>query len=237
MKKKTPQGPSLEIAGQMLDNVFATCGQEPNTVSLDVLISYSNYRKERFVIQRGLIGAVLALFLLLPILFITATLIVERLDNGKTYNPEYSVSVESILPVSSISAEIDGHLVTVTEIGDKKYLLQPTRNGLMLVTVTLVNKQRTTDSVEVSGVDVTQPALISTSSDDSCFYLYVTDGESGVDYDAVSLTYEDGSTCAGLSSDPATGCITIPYPMQPVMLVIPDMGGNELKITLKFQEQ
>lgn len=237
MKKNAPQGPSLEIAGQMLDNVFATCGREPNTVSLDVLISYSNYRKERFIIQRGLIGAVLALFLLLPTLFVTASLIVERLDNGKTYNPEYSVNVESLLPVSSISAEIDGHHVTVTEIGDKEYLLQPTRNGLMLITVTLINRQRTTGSMEVSGVDMTQPRLISTSSDDSCFYLYVTDDESGVDFDAVLLTCEDGSPCAGLRSDPETGCITIPYPVQPVMLVIPDMGGNELKITLKPQEQ
>ena len=236
-RKKKQLGPPIDIASQMLDNVFATCGQEANTVSLDVLISYSNYRKERFIIQRGLIGVVLTLFLLLPILFITATIIITEHHTAGSYNPEYSVNVESPVPVSSISAEIDGHLVTVTETGDKEYLLQPTRNGMMVVTVTLINRQMTTDSVEVVGVDMTQPTLVSTGYDEDFFYLYVSDSESGLDYDAVNAVYESGAVCESIMCDPETGCITIPYPAEPLNIVIPDRGGNALKITLRPQEE
>lgn len=236
MRKPKYALPSTQVANQMLDNVFSACGQEPNTVSLEVLVSYSNYRKERFIMQRGLIAAVLILFLLLPVLFITATMIITVRNPEQPYNPEYSVNVDGNMPIASLNAVIDGRPVTVTETGRREYLLQPTRNGIMVVTVTLINKQMTTAQISVSAVDMAQPFLTGTEFDDDFFYLFVEDGESGIDYASVRGIYEDGEACRGIESDPETKCITIPYPERVLNLIIPDCGGNELKITLRPQE-
>lgn len=236
MRKPKYAAPSPQVANQMLDNVFSSCGQEPNTVSLEVLVSYSNYRKERFIMQRGLIAAVLTLFLLLPILFITAAMIITVRNPEQPYNPEYEVKVEGRMPISSLNALIDGRPVTVTETGDREYLLQPTRNGIMIVTVTLINRQMTSEEVVVSTVDMTQPYLTGTEYDDAFFYLFVEDRESGVDYGFVRGVYEDGSLCDGILCDTDSGKITIPYPKKVLSLIIPDRGGNELKISLKPQE-
>ena len=39
-------------AEQILSNVFSACSREPNSIPLEALTSYSNYRKERYALQR-----------------------------------------------------------------------------------------------------------------------------------------------------------------------------------------
>ena len=43
---------SNEGADQMLSNVFEACDFEPNRVPLEVLQSYSHYRRERHILQK-----------------------------------------------------------------------------------------------------------------------------------------------------------------------------------------
>ena len=58
-----------QVASQMLSNIFDACDIEQNSVPLEVLTSYSNYRKERYTFQKFTIAIIMILFFLLPILF------------------------------------------------------------------------------------------------------------------------------------------------------------------------
>ena len=68
-KKQTEPTLSQEAAGQMLSNVFEACDFEANRVPLEVLQSYSHYRRERNILQKAIIVLVVLLFLMLPVLF------------------------------------------------------------------------------------------------------------------------------------------------------------------------
>ena len=48
-----------QVASQMLSNIFDACDIEQNSVPLEVLTSYSNYRKERFLFQKFVLGFLL----------------------------------------------------------------------------------------------------------------------------------------------------------------------------------
>ena len=70
MKKlfKRSAAPALSdrLAERMLEHIFDACQVQPNTIPLKTLISYSNYRRERFSFQKSLLVAILLLFCLLP---------------------------------------------------------------------------------------------------------------------------------------------------------------------------
>ena len=83
-------------ASQMLANVFDACGAEPNTVPLEVLESYSNYRRERYALQRSVLAILLALFLLMPILFLTPEVVVV----ASAREPRAVPSLRSPIPAS-----------------------------------------------------------------------------------------------------------------------------------------
>ena len=71
-KKPAVSQLDLEIASQILEQVFEANDMELNSISLEALASYSNYRKERFTLQRTILVIIMALFILLPLLFIPA---------------------------------------------------------------------------------------------------------------------------------------------------------------------
>ena len=72
-KKPAVSQLDLEIASQILEQVFEANDMELNSISLEALASYSNYRKERFTLQRTILVIIMALFILLPRLFIPAS--------------------------------------------------------------------------------------------------------------------------------------------------------------------
>ena len=52
-----------DVASQMLSNVFDACEYEPNSVPLDILTSYSHYRRERSTLQKCILVLIIAFFL------------------------------------------------------------------------------------------------------------------------------------------------------------------------------
>ena len=165
----------MALAQQMLENVFTSCQRAPNTVPLEVLTSYSNYRRERFALQRTLVILVLIVFLLLPLLFVApqVTVSVRESDSG---SPIYDVKVESgPIPVRRVVALLDGRNVPVYEVGDGQYVFQPSANGSLTLNVTLINRQITTVDLGVTAVDAEQPRLVSSAADEENLYLYIED--------------------------------------------------------------
>lgn len=234
-KRGKNAGLPLRTAEQMLSNVFIACGREPNSVPLEALSSYSNYRKERYTLQRSVIVVVLVLFMLLPVLFFAAEIRITQDNPHSEANPVYTVSVSSRIPIGRIRAELGGRNVPIYEISANEYRIQPRGNGEMNISVALLNRQITSCDFTVSDVDVEQPQLISSETDDDCIYLYVSDAQSGVDYAAVTIADADGSLSAPISWNADAGCIVLAYPAQVQTVRIPDLRGNVLRVQLKPQ--
>lgn len=232
-KKKSQPELGLDVAEQMLQHIYQVCDFEPSTVPLEVLTSYSNYRKERYNLQRSGIVVVLALFLLLPLLFIASTITLSSRNSGQKANPVYDILVSTQIPVQTIQATIGGRSVPIQEAGSRRYIIKPNANGLMTVTVTLINQQITTMEVEVEEVDNARPVLLSSDFDAECFYLYVMDEDSGIDYEAVEVRDEVGGELKPMSWDEEEGCITLAYPQSVLNVTIPDLKGNELHLKLR----
>lgn len=233
LKRKTETVLSPETAQQMLSNVFVACGRETNSVPLETFISYSNYRKERYSLQRTIIAAVLLMFMLLPVLFMAADVHVSLANPDSGKNPVYAVSVDSAIPMRLIQANQDGRNVPIYEVSENEYMLQPRTNGDLHISVTLRNRQRTEVNCAVEDVDMTAPALVSSETAGDAIRFYLSDPGSGVDFAGISILDEDGNRLEPLYWDGNAGYVDIPYPQSRLQIAIPDRRGNELNVSLK----
>ena len=233
--KKHPCTLSEATAQQILSGVFAACRREPNSVPLEALTAYSNYRKERYALQRTIVVLMLILFLLVPLLFMAARVQITLVNPDGMSNPVYAATVHSRIPIQQIQAELDGQTVPLYEVAPGEYTLAPRDNGKLHLRVTLLNRQMTDVDFTVLSADSDVPALLSTEFDDDCIHLTVQDA-SGLDCDAITAIGEDGEITSPLRCDADSGRITLPYPQKTVRVRIPDMRGNTLEVLLRPQQ-
>ena len=225
-----------KVAGQMLENILEACHMDSNTVPLEVLSSYSNYRKERYALQKTFLVAVMLLFCMLPLLFLAPDFTVTELTASAS-EPVYELRVDGLFPpVSRVTASIDGTPVPVYETDARVYSLEPTRNGTMTITVEFPNRQYRTQTLEVTGIDRTAPVLLSSESRDGLLYLYPDDGDGiGVDYEQIFALTGDGTRVLPVSWDETAGSVVFSYPDEALNIFIPDRAGNTLQLVLTLK--
>lgn len=228
--KKIPPLPQ-KTAEQMLENIFLLCDKTPNSVPLKTLIAYSNYRQERFSMQRTVIIVLLVLFLLLPFLFITTDLSVTRMETGPNENPTYRIRLSSSLPVRQISARVNGVTQPIYEEGNNIYTLRPGRNGVLTVEATLFNLQKTKETVSVAGVDFGNPRLYRVRRTGDSVFLFFRDTVSGIDFSAITVTDHQGHSVP-FQYDTDTDCLTLAHTNENLNIEVPDNRGNVLKLVL-----
>ena len=227
----------MEVASKILENVFEESEVEPNTIPLEVLTSYSSYRKERFALQRTILIIIMALFLLLPLLFISPTFTLTTLnEEGYTSTPAYEVIVDTFMPVSRITATIGGRNIPVYEVDAHKYSIEPSVNGQMKVTVTLVNRQQVTHYITVGNVDVEAPVIVSNDSDGENVYLNLSDTGSGINFKEIKAIDTKGNIVKPVYCDESTGRIGFTYPEDSLNVYITDYAGNTLQLTLTIKK-
>lgn len=224
---------SEEQAGRILENVLETCHAEPMNVSLKTLISYSHYRRERFSFQKVLLVIIILLFCLLPFLFLTPEVHVSLADAGTAWEPVYHISVDCLLPVSRVCADLDGKSLLVTASDRHTYTVAPKINGTLTVSVTLANHQYRTETVAVTSVDTTAPACSSYEQTAGRVVLSLTDDSSGVDYGQITALDADGHRVMPLESDPDSGMVYFPVPQVSLDIYIPDRAGNTLHLLVR----
>ena len=239
-ESKKPDIPALDeqFAKQMLENIFEACDMEPNTIPLEVLSSYSNYRRERFALQKLILIVMMVLFLLLPVLFIAPKVTIQETSTGTSTDPIYELNVSSVFPpVSRVTATIDGRNVPVYETGTRQYSIEPTVNGSMTITVVLSNRQYVTEQVEVTGIDRTAPVLVSNEMRNGQLLLYLQDeeGGSGIDYENIYAADGTGNQLRPVSWDEETGCVVFDYPAASLNIFVPDHAGNTLQLILTLK--
>lgn len=237
-QKKITQQPQLDMtdANKILENVFRENHVEPNSVPLELLTAYSNYRKERFFLQRLLIVIIMILFCMLPFLFIPSSFSITENTKSENNSPTYILNVTSKMPVKRVSAMINGRNLPVYETDTHVYSIEPTVNGKMTVTVTLINNQTSTRYIDVTTTDAEAPILLSSNIDNSLVYLYLSDSASGIDYDNIVAIDLNGKTISPISIDKASGCVAFPYPDSIQNVYVPDFSGNKLQLVIQIKQ-
>ena len=231
-KKNSVPDLNMEQADEMLSQILEQCKVPPNTITLEELVSYGNYRKEKYLFQRIGIVIILILFMFLPFFFISPKFTLTQ--EGGDYNT-YVVTVNSIMPVAYVSASIDGHYVPIYQADDKVYKIEPTINGDMYITVGGKNGQTVTHEITVTTVDSTAPTVDSYTASDQYLTLYVSDDMSGVDYQGIYAEDASGTIYEPVSCDEASGRIDFNYPTSAVNITIPDKQGNEIKLLVDLE--
>ncbi len=237
MKTTEQKRPTItpQQAAAVLEHIFEQCGVEPNTVPMEALSAYTVYRSERFHLQKGILAAVLVMFFLLPFLFVRARFTADMQEDGLRKLPVYTVRVENVLPVHSVKARQKNRMLPVYEADAKTFTIEPTRNGTLRISVELFNRQETTMTTDVQGVDRKGPDFLGSEVLDGRVFLYVGDEGIGVDYDGVYAANGAGIRIQPAETDPDTGTVVFPYPEEAWDVYIPDHIGNTLHLALKFE--
>lgn len=224
---------SADAADKLLANVFDACNQEHNSVPLDTLESYSEYRREKYGLQKVLLIIILVLFLALPFCFIAPEFTLDLLSEDFPRFPEYRVKVASFMPIRLVTADINGKNVPVYEAGEREFSIEPTVNGHLTVKVTLGNRQWNIKETDVSGIDIEAPVLLNDEHSGGYFNLYLTDGDGlGIDYGGIYGVLSNGTTIYPVSIDEGAGLVSFVFPDQSANFYIPDLKGNTLHLVL-----
>lgn len=235
-KSSAPQL-SFEEASRILEQAFDANEMENNSVPLEVLASYSSYRKERFTLQRTILVIIMALFMLLPFLFVPVSFRVERDETlARNYNPVYRLTVDSMMLVDRVNATMDGRNIPVYEVDSHVYSIEPARNGEMFVTVTLVNRQTLTKYVEVTDVDREVPTVLSCTKEGGLLHLYLADADSGVDFSKVEALDLEGTKLEPVMVDEQKGYVALLAAADTINVYVTDLAGNKLQLILTIGE-
>lgn len=234
MAGKRKKAPVLKVseAEKILNQIFKDCGEEPNTIPMDELVSYSLYRKESFRMQMGVLLAALILFILLPALFVQPVFKASYSPKGERGLPVYTVKVDTLLPVKSVTAVLGGYRLPVYEVNGHEYTIEPTKNGSVALTVELFNGQYLSENLDVKNADVTAPRLVNYAFQDGQYELGVTDDGVGVDFEGIYADTSSGETIYPESYDRQTGTVIFGENVAGALVYIPDYFENTLKIKL-----
>ena len=222
-----------EIAGQVLANAFHANGLPENSVPLESLLAYSNYRHEKFVLQRVLSILMFIVFLLVPLLFVLPhSQMTEAPELSEPGRPAYLVTVSGLKAVSAVKAVIDEVSMPVYQEADGVYSVRPTANGEMTVTVRLYNDQFETHTAAVTGVDTKAPELRNYEVKDGLIWLYPEDAGTGVDFENSYALAADGSRVEPVSTDAEAGVIVYEFPEAAMNLYLFDYAQNRAQFVI-----
>lgn len=214
-----------QTANQLLNNVFTVCDMTPSVIPVETLESWGNYKKPSFNLGRFIAYIFTILLVLLPLMFFRPTIIAERTNVESTSDAVYDIRIKTLLPVSSVSAELDGTPIALSETSSREYIAKLTENGSMTITVRSFNGQIATRTYKVSHLDTENPKLLRSYSQNGLVYLELLDAYSSINYDKITgLTPE--------SYDTTTGTVVFKIPATSTTVTIPDNAGNELTLLL-----
>ncbi len=219
-------------ASEIMNSALKRCGMEPCPVPLKDLASYSTYRSEKHFVQSSILLVVLAMFLMLPFLFIRPSLTLTPEENVPIGKVAYIAEVSSFVPFSSIHASIDEYSMPVYELSRGKYRIEPTINGELIVRAVSFNDQYSVISVNVDSVDRKAPHLTKDAIVGDMLKLYVADEGSGIDADSIYAIFDNGEKVDSLVYDAENSVITFPAPSSSVNIYVADYAGNELHMVL-----
>lgn len=226
--------PELDSAttSRLLNNVFAECNYVPNTIPLETLESWGNYKKTDFRRGRRISYVILVILVLFPMFFFKPTIIAQRTNVNSTGNAVYEIQVKTLIPVRSVYASIGDRPLTLEKVNSRNYIASVPQNGSLKVDAVSLNGQHTQKSFEVSYIDTEKPELVKAYNEGNKVNIVIRDTYSGINYDDIVGTDTDGNKVEPISIDKESETIVFELPSKSVTVNIPDNSGNELQILL-----
>ena len=224
-----------QVASQMLSNIFDACDIEQNSVPLEVLTSYSNYRKERFLFQKFILAFVMILFFLLPILFVAPKFQLEQKDGEVFGKPYVELSVTGIIPTDKIEAFMSNSKIPVYEMANGTYQIVPDRNGTLDGKVSLMNRQHTIKSITIENVDTKSPVLLSSEKINNTLVIYFEEDSGFLDYENIYAKSVSGNVVKPLSYNQNNLSVTFQYPSEALNIFVSDLSNNTLQLVVTLK--
>ena len=218
------------IANQMLSNILESGDYSQNTIPLEVLTSYSNYRKERHLLQKFLLVVALICFFLLPIFFVAPNYDLIQKEGDSPGKPTVAFMVKNWIPTDTITAYLDDTQIPVYETQEGTYYVVPDKNGTLTVTVKLLNGQYSTRTLKLTNVDTEIPVLARSERADDYLVIYFTDNSGTLDFEGIYAVSPGGETSYPVSYDAKSMSVTFEYPAENLNYFIPDPSGNILQL-------
>lgn len=237
-KSSTPQL-DMETAGRILEQAFKAAGEQPNSIPLDELIANCLYHRKKRIFQKAVFAIVIAFLFLVGFLFaisIPASFTVQNQMAEGEFNPVYNIIIDSFMPVKRVNAVLNGRPVPLYETDSHIYVAEPSSNGQMEISVTLINGRNAIKYVDVAGVDRISPSAVGCRQEGSLIYLYLSDEFSGIDYDSLQAVALTGEAVTPVSVEPQNGCVTFSNLKETINVYVSDLAGNKLQLILSLTE-
>ena len=106
----------------------------------------------------------------------------------------------------------------------------PDQNGILTVTVILINGQYTTHTIQLTGIDTQIPVLAGNQHIEDYLVIYFTDDSGTLDFEGIYALSPDGEISYPVSYDAEAMSVTFPYPSQNLNYFVPDLSGNVLQL-------
>ena len=150
-------------------------------------------------------------------------------------SPYVELVATHLVPMDKIEASIDGTKMPVYEIANGSYQVVPNKNGQLDVTITLINDQHTTKSIEITDVDTTSPILISSEQEDGFLTIYFEENSGMLDYENIFAQTADGTISKPISYDEKALSVTFRYPEEALNIFVSDRSENTLQIAVSLK--
>ena len=226
---------SLKEEILILKWIFVTCNFEPlNLTSKDYLIEEQSTQKQADQTKKV---SPTKIFSTILIVLVVCFFLVEpkmTIEDHTTipYNVEYIVDVQNLVPIKTIHASIDDLNIPIEQLEQHQFLIKPSVNGIMKVTLTLSNSHSKTMLVNVNDCDRTPPKLIEKRRVNNRLQLAFEDNESGIDFSTMVVKDKDDNTITPISTDETKQIVVLPYHDESLEINVSDHSGNSLHLIL-----
>ena len=188
----------------------------------------------------------LLLFYILP--FIVVNLIIFFLvttkpgydvtiaDTNDYRTTDVTFTITSFMPLRSVTITLDGEPLDLTQIGRKSYRSTVTRNGVLEIHMENFNHMAITGYKVIDVLDNELPDVTSYTLTDGQLTLWLSDTQSGIDYENLSAVTGDGRKIAPLSVDKNAGTAVFEIDTTGLTVTVKDMSGNEYQPVFSLTE-
>lgn len=150
-------------------------------------------------------------------------------ETGDYLTTEVTIRTQSLLPLKSITADLDGEIIDLGKKEKGAYTIVIAKNGLLDVELTGFNGMKSAQYEHIDILDDTPPVIENAHVDDGIVTITFTDSQSGINIDSVHAADSVGQTVKPLNVDPSTN--TFSFTMDPAGLRVSgqDRAGNAVQ--------
>lgn len=188
----------------------------------------------------------LLLFYILPFVVVNAIIFflvttkpsysVDIANTNDYRTTDVTFTITSFMPLKNVTITLDGEPLDLTQVGRKSYRSTVTHNGILEIHMENFNHMSITGYEVIDVLDNELPDVVSYTLEDGMLTLWLSDTQSGIDYENLSATTGDGDVISPLSVNKEAGTVVFPADASGLTVTIRDLSGNEYQPSFSVTE-